>query len=113
MIDLINLEELTNFINNLGLVTSSQPFSKHQTVFFVNKIMFALIDYGNKPLKISLLCDKKLADVLKEKYEEVVDGINLNPKKWISIIITGQLNSDEIKDLIRLSYQLAININLD
>ncbi len=108
MINSINLEFLTDFIQSLGDTSSSKPFSDYQTVFYVDKKMFALLDFSKDPLKLSLLCDKKLAGVLKEKYEEVVDGINLNSENWISIIITGQLNAEEIKDLIRHSYQQAI-----
>lgn len=69
--------------------------------------MFALIDDYSKPLRISLKCDPQLALVLREKYESVVAGYHLNKKHWNTIIATGQLDDDEIKDLIRLSYDLV------
>lgn len=69
--------------------------------------MFALIDDSSNPLRISLKCDPQLALVLREKYESVVAGYHLNKKHWNTIIATGQLGDDEIKDLIRLSYNLV------
>lgn len=69
--------------------------------------MFALIADDSKPLRISLKCDPVLAETLREKYETVVPGYHLNKKHWNTIICTGQLDDEEIKDLVRLSYRLV------
>ena len=69
--------------------------------------MFALIDDGSKPLRLSLKCDPILAETLRERYETVVPGYHLNKKHWNTIILTGQLPMNEIEDLARLSYQLV------
>ena len=69
--------------------------------------MFALIDDGSKPLRLSLKCDPNLAETLRERYETVVPGYHLNKKHWNTIILTGQLPMNEIEDLARLSYQLV------
>lgn len=69
--------------------------------------MFALISDGSKPLRVSLKCDPVLAETLREKYETVVPGYHLNKKHWNTIICSGQLSDDEIKDLANLSYQLV------
>ena len=69
--------------------------------------MFALIADGSKPLRVSLKCDPILAESLREKYETVVPGYHLNKKHWNTIICSGQLTFDEIKDLARLSYDLV------
>ena len=60
-----------------------------------------------KPLRVSLKCDPQLAEILREKYETVVPGYHLNKKHWNTIICSGQLSDDEIKDLARLSYDLV------
>lgn len=70
--------------------------------------MFALIDDASKPLRVSLKCDPNLAETLREKYETVVPGYHLNKKHWNTIICSGQLTDDEIKDLARLSYDLVV-----
>lgn len=89
------------------------PFGEGTSVFKVgNKEtgdgkMFALLDDAAKPARVSLKCDPILAETLREKYETVVPGYHLNKKHWNTIICTGQLTDDEIKDLVRLSYDLV------
>lgn len=69
--------------------------------------LFAIIADDSKPLRVSLKCDPNLALTLREKYETVVPGYHLNKKHWNTIICTGQITDDEIKDLARLSYRLV------
>lgn len=69
--------------------------------------MFALIQQGSEPVRLSLKCDPQLALILREKYETVLPGYHLNKKHWNTIICSGQLGFDEIKDFINLSYQLV------
>lgn len=69
--------------------------------------IFAIIANDSKPLRVSLKCDPLLAKTLREKYETVLPGYHLNKKHWNTIICTGQLTDDEIKDLARLSYRLV------
>lgn len=69
--------------------------------------LFAIITDDSKPLRISLKCDPQLALNLREKYESIVPGYHLNKKHWNTVIYTGQLSDDEIKDLIRHSYELV------
>lgn len=69
--------------------------------------MFAIVANNTKPLQLSLRCDPLLAETLRAKYETVVPGHNLNKRYWNTIILTGQLSDDEIRDLARLSYNLA------
>ena len=89
------------------------PFGEGTSVYKVgNKEtndgkLFALITNGSKPLRISLKCDPHLAENLRDKYESVLPGYHLNKKHWNTILYTGQLSDDEIKDLARLSYRLV------
>jgi predicted DNA-binding protein (MmcQ/YjbR family) len=89
------------------------PFGEETSVYKVGHKetgegkMFAIIANDSKPLRVSLKCDPQLAEVLREKYETVVPGYHLNKKHWNTIIFTGQLPDDEIKDLANHSYQLV------
>lgn len=69
--------------------------------------MFALIGEASMPVRISLKCDPQLAELLREKYESVLPGYHLNKKHWNTVICSGQLDDDELKDLIRHSYELV------
>lgn len=87
------------------------PFGKDVAVYKVGEgdkaRMFALIAEGSNPVRISLKCDPQLAVTLREKYETVVPGYHLSKKHWNTIICSGQLSDDEVKDLIRHSYELV------
>jgi predicted DNA-binding protein (MmcQ/YjbR family) len=72
--------------------------------------MYALIAEGSRPVRLSLKCDPKLATLLREKYETVLPGYHLNKKHWNTIICSGQLSNQEIKDLILHSYNLVTNL---
>ena len=79
----------------------------HKDVPGEDEKMFALIAEGSNPVRVSLKCDPLLAKHLREKYEEVQPGYHLNKKHWNTIICSGQLSDDEVKDLARLSYRLV------
>ena len=83
------------------------PFGEGVAVYKVNDKMFALIPEGKTPVNISLKCDPLLSKVLREKYEEVMQGYHLNKKHWNTIILSGQLTWEEIQALIRHSYDLV------
>jgi predicted DNA-binding protein (MmcQ/YjbR family) len=100
---------ITDYLNSLENVVKSQPFEKHIDIYSVDEQMFALIN-NKDPLIISLRCDKGLSEFLQNKYESVMPGQKLDKEKWISIVDSGQVPIDEIKDLIILSYNLAKEI---
>jgi len=83
------------------------PFGEEVAVYKVNGKMFALVQEGKEPVRLSLKCDPELAKVLREKYEEVQEGYHLNKKHWNTIVLSGQLSWPEVQDLIRHSYNLV------
>lgn len=109
----MNHKELEAYFLSLEHTWLDFPFGEGVSVYKVgteekNK-MFALVEEGSSPLKVSLKCDPQLAQNLREKYESVLPGYHLNKKHWNTILLTGQLSDDEIKDLARHSYELAKN----
>lgn len=72
--------------------------------------MFALVQEGAEPVKLSLKCDPLLAETLRERYETVMPGYHLNKKHWNTLLLTGQLSWEEVQDLIRHSYNLVIGL---
>jgi predicted DNA-binding protein (MmcQ/YjbR family) len=85
------------------------PFGEGVAVYKVNDKMFALVQEGSEPVRISLKCDPKLAETLRERYETVMAGYHLNKKHWNTILLTGQLSWEEVQDLINHSYNLVTN----
>lgn len=87
------------------------PFGEDVAVYKVQDKMFALISERYTPVRISLKCDPKLSELLREKYESVMPGYHLNKKHWITIVLSGQLAWEEVQALISHSYQLVTNQN--
>jgi len=106
-------KELEEYLLSFPNTWLDYPFGEGTSVYKVGEKsknegkLFAIIADSSKPLRVSLKCDSLLAETLREKYESVVPGYHLNKKHWNTIICTGQLSDDEIKDLVRLSYDLV------
>lgn len=113
MTELLTHKDLETYLLSFANTWLDFPFGEGTSVYKVgNKEtgegkMFALIADGSKPLRVSLKCDPQLAETLREKYETVVAGYHLNKKHWNTIICSGQLSNEEIKDLALLSYRLV------
>jgi predicted DNA-binding protein (MmcQ/YjbR family) len=108
-------KELEEYLLSFSGAWLDYPFGEGTAVYKVghkdvpgeDEKMFALIAEGSNPIRVSLKCDPLLAKHLREKYEEVQPGYHLNKKHWNTIICSGQLSDDEVRDLARLSYRLV------
>lgn len=107
-------QELEAYLLSFSNTWLDYPFGEGTAVYKVGHKetgggrMYAIIEEGSQPLRVSLKCDPNLAETLREKYETVVPGYHLNKKHWNTIICSGQLDDEEIKDLARLSYNLVV-----
>ena len=103
------VEELVLSMPNSKL---DYPFGEGVAVYKVpvdgEDKMYALIAEGSDPVRLSLKCDPELAKILRDRYESVLEGYHLNKRHWNSLILSGQLSNDEVKDLIVHSYNLVI-----
>ncbi|PJE65725.1 hypothetical protein COU91_00185 [Candidatus Saccharibacteria bacterium CG10_big_fil_rev_8_21_14_0_10_47_8] len=81
--------------------------TSHKTSHKSEGKIFALVAEKSEPVRISLKCDPLLAETLREKYETVMPGYHLNKKHWNTIVLSGQLNWEEVQALVRLSYDLV------
>ena len=106
-------KEIEDYLLSMPDTWLDFPFGEGTSVYKVgNKEagegkLFAIIADNSKPLRLSLKCDPLLAKTLRDKYESVLPGYHLNKKHWNTILCTGQLDDEEIKDLARLSYNLV------
>ena len=96
-----------SYILSLPNARLDYPFGEGVAVYKIGDKMFALITEKKMPLQISLKCDPKLSEILREKYETVMPGQHLNKKHWNTILLSGQLSWEEIQGLIRHSYDLV------
>ncbi|HRC28210.1 MAG TPA: MmcQ/YjbR family DNA-binding protein [Candidatus Saccharimonas sp.] len=111
----MNHQELETYLLSMPGAWLDYPFGEGTAVYKVGhkdipgqeEKMFALVAEGSQPLRVSLKCDPLLAQTLRERYESVQPGYHLNKKHWITVLCSGQLGDDEVKDLVRLSHQLV------
>ncbi|MFZ3010024.1 MAG: MmcQ/YjbR family DNA-binding protein [Candidatus Microsaccharimonas sp.] len=106
-------KELEEYLLSFPNTWLDFPFGEGTSVYKVGhketgeEKMFAIIADGSKPLRVSLKCDPLLAETLRERYETILPGYHLNKKHWNTIICSGQLSDEEIKDFVVLSYRLV------
>ena len=104
-------KKVEEYILSLPKAWLDYPFGEGVAVYKVgpkpNGKMFALISEGKKPVQLSLKCDPVLSQLLRDKYEEVMPGQHLNKKHWNTMLLTGQLEWDEVEGLIYHSYDLV------
>ena len=100
-------KQVEEYILSMPNARLDYPFGQDVAVYKVADKMFALIQEGSQPLRLSLKCDPLLATDLREKYESVMPGYHLNKKHWNTILLSGQLSWEEVQGLIRHSYQLV------
>jgi len=103
----MNHKTVEEYILSMPNTRLDYPFGEGVAVYKAGDKMFALISEKSEPLRLSLKCDPKLAETLREKYETVLPGYHLNKKHWNTVILTGQLPWEEIQGLIRHSYELV------
>lgn len=103
----MNHKQVEEYVLSMPNSRLDYPFGEDVAVYKVGDKMFALIPENKKPVSISLKCDPRLAKLLREKYETVLEGYHLNKKHWNTILLTGQLSWEEVQDLIRHSYILV------
>ena len=98
-------------ILSLANAARDYPFGEGVAVYKVGGKMFALIQEGSDPVRLSLKCDPQLAEILRERYESVMPGYHLNKKNWNTLLLSGQLDWDEVKGLILHSYNLVAGLD--
>lgn len=103
----LSLDDIHKQLSALKDAKLDYPFGEQPAVYKIGDKMFALIDERAEPLRISLKSDPTLSDVLRKKYESVMPGYHLNKKYWNTIILSGQLEDQEVIDLINHSYYLV------
>jgi predicted DNA-binding protein (MmcQ/YjbR family) len=106
----MNHQEVEQYILSMPNVVLDYPFGEGVAVYKVGEHMFALVQEGSTPVNISLKCDPQLAVLLRDKYETVMPGYHLNKKHWNTLLLTGQLSTQEVHDLIRHSYELVAHL---
>jgi len=76
-------------------------------LIFEREKIFLCVETGTDPLRIELRCDRRLSETLQERYESVMESRALG-RNGIEVICSGQLSSDEVRDLVRHAYEISV-----
>ena len=96
---MLSNNEVDNFLVKMG-ATSHAINQKNILRYMINGKSIAYVSSNVSPVRLSLRCDPVLGKSLIQKYESVMSAHNLDPKKWITIVLTGQLEDHEVFDLV-------------
>ena len=88
-------------VTGIGEYTTRQE--KDRMLYFRGELAFLVLHRNT----IEVRCDSRLSDNLKQKYESVMESRYFG-KGGIEIVLAGQLDQQELEDLVRLSYNLTI-----
>jgi predicted DNA-binding protein (MmcQ/YjbR family) len=104
----MNQAEVEKYVLSFPNAVREYPFGEGLAVYKVGGEIFAIIKEGKNPVQISLKCDPLLSKVLRQRYESVMPGDHLHKKYWNTLVLSGQLNWQEVQDLIRHSHDLVV-----
>ena len=101
--------ELRDVCLALPQAVETFPFSLELSAFRTsgNDKIFALVDLGEVPLKISLKVDPEDGISLREEFPDITPGYHLNTKHWITVVVGAGVPDDLVEDLIRGSHDLV------
>jgi predicted DNA-binding protein (MmcQ/YjbR family) len=105
----MNPAELRNHCLSFTGAEETFPFGPETSVFKVAGKMFALSQLAADSLRISLKCEPRLAEALREAHAAVLPGYHLNKRHWNTVIIDGSVSDETINDMIEDSYDLVVS----
>lgn len=104
----MNLKTLQKILLEKPKAIEDTPFGPEALVYKVLGKMFALVSWGDDPLRINLKCDPDLALALRAEYEAVIPGYHMNKKHWNSVILDGSIPESLLREMIDNSYDLVV-----
>jgi predicted DNA-binding protein (MmcQ/YjbR family) len=104
----MDLETIRKYCLEKKNARESFPFGETTLVFKVSGKMFLLMGLDNRPLQFNVKCDPELAVELRESYSSVIPAFHMNKTHWNTVIVNGQLNAKQIRDMIDVSYALVV-----
>ena len=108
----MNIEEFREYCLSLPDVTEATPFEKFSKgkftilVFYVKGHMFCYFNVDDFT-SITVKCQPDKIAELKEHYAAVGEPYNGNKKYWISLQLNSDLADDQLRELVRNSYNLV------
>jgi predicted DNA-binding protein (MmcQ/YjbR family) len=103
----VNREAVTRWCRTRPGATEEHPFGPDVVVYKVGGKIFAICDEGPTE-EVSLKCDPRFAEYLRERYPGGVrPGYHLNKRHWNTVSLDGEVPSEEVEEMLGHSYTLV------
>jgi len=102
------LEDFREYCLTKPNVIEGTPFGEDTLVFKVGGKIFALASLDDVPPRVNLKCDPDLALELRDRYEAIRPGYDMNKKHWNTIELSGTIPVAELRRMIDHSYDLVV-----
>lgn len=102
-------DELRDYLLSFNGAEETFPFNPETSVFKVGGKMFALSRLAGESLRVSLKCEPRLAEALREAHAAVIPGYHLNKQHWNTMILDGSLSAEAVRNMIEDSYDLVVS----
>ena len=103
----MNIEEVRDYCLSLPQVTEDFPFDETTLVFRIEQKIFAMVDLEDTQWFV-LKCEPEYALELRERHPEISGAWHMNKKYWNQLNLFGQLRDEQVKYLIRHSYNEVV-----
>ncbi len=105
----MNTSSLYAYLRQKAHVTEGFPFGENTLVLKVGGKIFAIVNLEEVPTRINLKCDPERAVELREEYDDIIPGYHMNKRHWNTVVLSGEIPSKLIKELIDHSYALVVS----
>jgi predicted DNA-binding protein (MmcQ/YjbR family) len=105
----MNAEDVAKRCLALAGAAEEYPFGPQPAVYKVGGKIFALLAEEQEPPRVSLKLPPDEVQALQAQYEgTVLPGYHLNKRHWVTVLLDGVLDEDELGALIRESYDVVV-----
>jgi predicted DNA-binding protein (MmcQ/YjbR family) len=101
-------QELNDFALALPEVTEVESFGQGTSVYKVAAKVFAILQPGDDPPRVTLKCDPSLAMELRAQFPAVTEGYHVNKKHWNTVLLDGSVPAEEVQDMVGHSYDTVV-----
>lgn len=115
----MEMKELTEWIKGMRNVTADSPFEEDfETLVFRHsktrrwfglwlKVPKKYFGGAEDEFCLNLKCPPQLSEILRQNYKGILPAYHMNKAHWITVRIRSDVPGEEIRNLIRLSYDLT------
>ncbi|CAM5316813.1 DNA-binding protein OS=Streptomyces antimycoticus OX=68175 GN=SANT12839_079110 PE=4 SV=1 [Streptomyces antimycoticus] len=85
------------------------PFGDSPAVYRVGGKIFALLSEGAVPPRVSLkLPPDEVLAMHAQRPDTVLPGYHLNKRHWVTVLLSGGLEAEEVRELLGQSYEIVV-----